>query len=61
MPTVFQHLPNLLAKVSSLHPTVHVSQGLMGLSLVMDIPSVWCKVHLYLTDTLYSLILELSS
>ncbi|XP_036857985.1 alpha-1,3-mannosyl-glycoprotein 4-beta-N-acetylglucosaminyltransferase B isoform X3 [Manis javanica] len=60
LPTVFHHLPHLLAKESSLQPAVRVSQGRTGVSVVMGIPSVRREVHSYLTDTLHSLISELS-
>lgn len=60
LPTVFHHLPHLLAKESSLQPAVRVGQGRTGVSVVMGIPSVRREVHSYLTDTLHSLISELS-
>ncbi|XP_032126105.1 alpha-1,3-mannosyl-glycoprotein 4-beta-N-acetylglucosaminyltransferase B isoform X1 [Sapajus apella] len=60
LPTVFHHLPHLLAKESSLQPAVRVGQGRTGVSVVMGIPSVRREVHSYLTDTLHSLIFELS-
>ncbi|XP_066134635.1 alpha-1,3-mannosyl-glycoprotein 4-beta-N-acetylglucosaminyltransferase B isoform X1 [Saccopteryx bilineata] len=61
LPTVFHHLPHLLAKESSLQPAVRVGQGRTGVSVVMGIPSVRREVHSYLTDTLHSLISELSA
>ncbi|XP_055287180.1 alpha-1,3-mannosyl-glycoprotein 4-beta-N-acetylglucosaminyltransferase B [Moschus berezovskii] len=60
LPTVFHHLPHLLAKESSLQPAVRVGQGRTGVSVVMGIPSVRREVHSYLTDTLHSLISELT-
>ncbi|EPQ06951.1 Alpha-1,3-mannosyl-glycoprotein 4-beta-N-acetylglucosaminyltransferase B [Myotis brandtii] len=60
LPTVFHHLPHLLAQESSLQPAVRVGQGRTGVSVVMGIPSVRREVHSYLTDTLHSLISELS-
>ncbi|XP_012515851.1 PREDICTED: alpha-1,3-mannosyl-glycoprotein 4-beta-N-acetylglucosaminyltransferase B isoform X1 [Propithecus coquereli] len=60
LPTVFHHLPHLLAKESSLQPAVRVGQGRTGVSVVMGIPSVRREVHSYLADTLHSLISELS-
>ncbi|XP_060053317.1 alpha-1,3-mannosyl-glycoprotein 4-beta-N-acetylglucosaminyltransferase B isoform X2 [Erinaceus europaeus] len=60
LPTIFHHLPHLLAKESSLLPAVRVGQGRTGVSVVMGIPSVRREVHSYLTDTLHSLISELS-
>ncbi|KAM9067536.1 alpha-1,3-mannosyl-glycoprotein 4-beta-N-acetylglucosaminyltransferase B isoform 8-T8 [Sarcophilus harrisii] len=61
LPTVFHHLPHLLSKESSLQPALHVGQGRTGVSIVMGIPSVRREVHSYLTDTLHSLISELSA
>ncbi|XP_050817520.1 alpha-1,3-mannosyl-glycoprotein 4-beta-N-acetylglucosaminyltransferase B isoform X1 [Gopherus flavomarginatus] len=60
LPTIFHHLPHLLSKESSLQPAVHVGQGRTGVSIVMGIPSVKREVHSYLTDTLNSLISELT-
>ncbi|EHA97912.1 Alpha-1,3-mannosyl-glycoprotein 4-beta-N-acetylglucosaminyltransferase B [Heterocephalus glaber] len=60
LPTVFYHLPHLLAKESRLQPAVLMGQGRTGVSVVMGIPSVRREVHSYLTDTLHSLISELS-
>ncbi|KAF5918114.1 hypothetical protein HPG69_018455 [Diceros bicornis minor] len=60
LPTVFHHLPHLLAKEGSLQPAVRVGQGRTGVSVVMGIPSVRREVHSYLTDTLHSLVSELS-
>uniref|UniRef100_A0AAY4BRE4 Alpha-1,3-mannosyl-glycoprotein 4-beta-N-acetylglucosaminyltransferase B n=1 Tax=Denticeps clupeoides TaxID=299321 RepID=A0AAY4BRE4_9TELE len=60
LPSVFHHLPHLLAKESSLQPAVHVGQGRTGVSIVMGVPSVKREVHSYLTDTLTSLMSELS-
>nr|XP_020854391.1 alpha-1,3-mannosyl-glycoprotein 4-beta-N-acetylglucosaminyltransferase B isoform X1 [Phascolarctos cinereus] len=61
LPTVFHHLPHLLSKESGLQPALHVGQGRTGVSIVMGIPSVRREVHSYLTDTLHSLISELSA
>ncbi|XP_074865393.1 alpha-1,3-mannosyl-glycoprotein 4-beta-N-acetylglucosaminyltransferase B isoform X2 [Carettochelys insculpta] len=60
LPTIFHHLPHLLSKENSLQPAVHVGQGRTGVSIVMGIPSVKREVHSYLTDTLNSLISELT-
>uniref|UniRef100_A0A8C3E480 Alpha-1,3-mannosyl-glycoprotein 4-beta-N-acetylglucosaminyltransferase B n=1 Tax=Corvus moneduloides TaxID=1196302 RepID=A0A8C3E480_CORMO len=60
LPTIFHHLPHLLSKENSLQPAVHVGQGRTGVSVVMGIPSVKREVHSYLTDTLNSLISELT-
>uniref|UniRef100_A0A8C9R3H1 Alpha-1,3-mannosyl-glycoprotein 4-beta-N-acetylglucosaminyltransferase B n=1 Tax=Scleropages formosus TaxID=113540 RepID=A0A8C9R3H1_SCLFO len=60
LPSIFHHLPHLLAKESSLQPAVHVGQGRTGVSIVMGVPSVKREVHSYLTDTLSSLMSELS-
>ncbi|KAJ8333026.1 hypothetical protein SKAU_G00419220 [Synaphobranchus kaupii] len=60
LPSIFHHLPHLLAKESSLQPAVHVGQGRTGVSIVMGVPSVKREVHTYLTDTLSSLVSELS-
>ncbi|OXB59430.1 hypothetical protein ASZ78_004789 [Callipepla squamata] len=60
LPTIFHHLPHLLSKENSLQPAVHVGQGRTGVSVVMGIPSVKREVHSYLTDTLSSLISELT-
>uniref|UniRef100_A0AAZ3PSR7 Alpha-1,3-mannosyl-glycoprotein 4-beta-N-acetylglucosaminyltransferase B n=1 Tax=Oncorhynchus tshawytscha TaxID=74940 RepID=A0AAZ3PSR7_ONCTS len=61
LPSIFHHLPHLLAKESSLQPAVHVGQGRTGVSIVMGVPSVKREVHSYLTDTLSSLMTELSA
>ncbi|KAK3565000.1 hypothetical protein QTP86_032509 [Hemibagrus guttatus] len=60
LPSIFHHLPHLLAKETSLQPAVHVGQGRTGVSIVMGVPSVKREVHSYLTDTLSSLMSELS-
>uniref|UniRef100_A0A9J7XMJ2 Alpha-1,3-mannosyl-glycoprotein 4-beta-N-acetylglucosaminyltransferase B n=1 Tax=Cyprinus carpio carpio TaxID=630221 RepID=A0A9J7XMJ2_CYPCA len=60
LPSIFHHLPHLLAKETSLQPAVHIGQGRTGVSIVMGVPSVKREVHSYLTDTLSSLMSELS-
>ncbi|ROK80943.1 Alpha-1,3-mannosyl-glycoprotein 4-beta-N-acetylglucosaminyltransferase B [Anabarilius grahami] len=60
LPSIFHHLPHLLAKETSLQPAVHIGQGRTGVSIVMGVPSVKREVHTYLTDTLTSLMSELS-
>uniref|UniRef100_A0A3B1KI87 Alpha-1,3-mannosyl-glycoprotein 4-beta-N-acetylglucosaminyltransferase B n=1 Tax=Astyanax mexicanus TaxID=7994 RepID=A0A3B1KI87_ASTMX len=60
LPSIFHHLPHLLAKETSLQPAVHIGQGRTGVSIVMGVPSVKREVHTYLTDTLSSLMSELS-
>uniref|UniRef100_A0A8C2IAR1 Alpha-1,3-mannosyl-glycoprotein 4-beta-N-acetylglucosaminyltransferase B n=1 Tax=Cyprinus carpio TaxID=7962 RepID=A0A8C2IAR1_CYPCA len=57
---IFHHLPHLLAKETSLQPAVHIGQGRTGVSIVLGVPSVKREVHSYLTDTLSSLMSELS-
>uniref|UniRef100_A0A673NP30 Alpha-1,3-mannosyl-glycoprotein 4-beta-N-acetylglucosaminyltransferase B-like n=1 Tax=Sinocyclocheilus rhinocerous TaxID=307959 RepID=A0A673NP30_9TELE len=59
LPSIFHHLPHLLAKETSLQPAVHIGQGRTGVSIVMGVPSVKREVHSYLTDTLSSLMSEL--
>ncbi|CAL8329054.1 unnamed protein product, partial [Gadus morhua 'NCC'] len=61
LPSIFHHLPHLLANEGSLQPAVHVGQGRTGVSIVMGVPSVKREVHSYLTDTLNSLMTELSA
>ncbi|KTG33347.1 hypothetical protein cypCar_00016391 [Cyprinus carpio] len=60
LPSIFHHLPHLLAKETSLQPAVHIGQGRTGVSIVLGVPSVKREVHSYLTDTLSSLMSELS-
>uniref|UniRef100_A0A8D3BVT9 Alpha-1,3-mannosyl-glycoprotein 4-beta-N-acetylglucosaminyltransferase B n=1 Tax=Scophthalmus maximus TaxID=52904 RepID=A0A8D3BVT9_SCOMX len=61
LPSIFHHLPHLLSKEDSLQPAVHLGQGRTGVSIVMGVPSVKREVHSYLTDTLSSLMSELSA
>uniref|UniRef100_A0A674NU36 Alpha-1,3-mannosyl-glycoprotein 4-beta-N-acetylglucosaminyltransferase B n=1 Tax=Takifugu rubripes TaxID=31033 RepID=A0A674NU36_TAKRU len=61
LPSIFHHLPHLLNRDDSLLPAVHVGQGRTGVSIVMGVPSVKREVHSYLTDTLSSLMSELSA
>uniref|UniRef100_A0A8C5DI45 Alpha-1,3-mannosyl-glycoprotein 4-beta-N-acetylglucosaminyltransferase B n=1 Tax=Gouania willdenowi TaxID=441366 RepID=A0A8C5DI45_GOUWI len=61
LPSIFHHLPHLLSREDSLQPAVHVGQGRTGVSIVMGVPSVKREVHSYLTDTLNSLMSELSA
>uniref|UniRef100_A0A671UD68 Alpha-1,3-mannosyl-glycoprotein 4-beta-N-acetylglucosaminyltransferase B n=1 Tax=Sparus aurata TaxID=8175 RepID=A0A671UD68_SPAAU len=61
LPSIFHHLPHLLNREDSLLPAVHVGQGRTGVSIVMGVPSVKREVHSYLTDTLSSLMSELSA
>ncbi|XP_078117518.1 alpha-1,3-mannosyl-glycoprotein 4-beta-N-acetylglucosaminyltransferase B [Sander vitreus] len=60
LPSIFHHLPHLLNREDSLQPAVHLGQGRTGVSIVMGVPSVKREVHSYLTDTLTSLMSELS-
>ncbi|XP_077954210.1 alpha-1,3-mannosyl-glycoprotein 4-beta-N-acetylglucosaminyltransferase B-like [Gasterosteus aculeatus] len=60
LPSIFHHLPHLLNREDSLQPAVHLGQGRTGVSIVMGVPSVKREVHSYLTDTLSSLMSELS-
>ncbi|XP_031732036.1 alpha-1,3-mannosyl-glycoprotein 4-beta-N-acetylglucosaminyltransferase B-like [Anarrhichthys ocellatus] len=60
LPSIFHHLPHLLNREDSLQPAVHLGQGRTGVSIVMGVPSVKREVHSYLTDTLNSLMSELS-
>ncbi|XP_024116203.1 alpha-1,3-mannosyl-glycoprotein 4-beta-N-acetylglucosaminyltransferase B [Oryzias melastigma] len=60
LPSIFHHLPHLLNREDSLQPAVHLGQGRTGVSVVMGVPSVKREVHSYLTDTLASLMSELS-
>uniref|UniRef100_H3AXD5 Alpha-1,3-mannosyl-glycoprotein 4-beta-N-acetylglucosaminyltransferase B n=1 Tax=Latimeria chalumnae TaxID=7897 RepID=H3AXD5_LATCH len=59
-PSIFHHLPHLIAKEDGLQPVVHLGQGRKGVSIALGIPSVKREVHSYLTDTLNSLISELN-
>ncbi|XP_075869775.1 alpha-1,3-mannosyl-glycoprotein 4-beta-N-acetylglucosaminyltransferase B [Nelusetta ayraudi] len=61
LPSIFHHLPHLLSRQDSLLPAVHVGQGRTGVSIVMGVPSVKREVHSYLSDTLSSLMSELSA
>uniref|UniRef100_A0AAX7SHZ6 Alpha-1,3-mannosyl-glycoprotein 4-beta-N-acetylglucosaminyltransferase B n=1 Tax=Astatotilapia calliptera TaxID=8154 RepID=A0AAX7SHZ6_ASTCA len=61
LPSIFHHLPHLLNREDSLQPAVHLGQGRTGVSIVMGVPSVKREVHSYLTDTLTSLMSELSA
>uniref|UniRef100_A0A3B4UM96 Alpha-1,3-mannosyl-glycoprotein 4-beta-N-acetylglucosaminyltransferase B n=1 Tax=Seriola dumerili TaxID=41447 RepID=A0A3B4UM96_SERDU len=61
LPSIFHHLPHLLNREDSLQPAVHLGQGRTGVSIVMGVPSVKREVHSYLTDTLSSLMSELSA
>ncbi|XP_045885969.1 alpha-1,3-mannosyl-glycoprotein 4-beta-N-acetylglucosaminyltransferase B [Micropterus dolomieu] len=61
LPSIFHHLPHLLNREDSLLPAVHLGQGRTGVSIVMGVPSVKREVHSYLTDTLSSLMSELSA
>nr|XP_043873730.1 alpha-1,3-mannosyl-glycoprotein 4-beta-N-acetylglucosaminyltransferase B [Solea senegalensis] len=61
LPSIFHHLPHLLNRDDSLQPSVHLGQGRTGVSMVMGVPSVKREVHSYLTDTLSSLMSELSA
>ncbi|XP_047196620.1 alpha-1,3-mannosyl-glycoprotein 4-beta-N-acetylglucosaminyltransferase B isoform X1 [Hippoglossus stenolepis] len=61
LPSVFHHLPHLLNREDSLQPAVHLGQGRTGVSIVMGVPSVKREVHSYLSDTLNSLMSELSA
>ncbi|XP_058506503.1 alpha-1,3-mannosyl-glycoprotein 4-beta-N-acetylglucosaminyltransferase B isoform X4 [Solea solea] len=61
LPSIFHHLPHLLNRDDSLQPSVHLGQGRTGVSMVMGVPSVKREVHSYLTDTLSSLMSELST
>ncbi|KAM3866919.1 LOW QUALITY PROTEIN: alpha-1,3-mannosyl-glycoprotein 4-beta-N-acetylglucosaminyltransferase B [Diretmus argenteus] len=61
LPSIFHHLPHLLNREDSLQPSVHLGQGRTGVSIVMGVPSVKREVHSYLTDTLSSLMSELSA
>ncbi|XP_017162528.1 alpha-1,3-mannosyl-glycoprotein 4-beta-N-acetylglucosaminyltransferase B, partial [Poecilia reticulata] len=60
LPSIFHHLPHLLSREDSLQPAIHLGQGRTGVSIVMGVPSVKREVHSYLTDTLSSLMSELS-
>ncbi|XP_054886924.1 alpha-1,3-mannosyl-glycoprotein 4-beta-N-acetylglucosaminyltransferase B [Poeciliopsis prolifica] len=66
LPSIFHHLPHLLSREDSLLPAIHLGQGRTGgkihrlLPIVMGVPSVKREVHSYLTDTLSSLMSELS-
>ncbi|KAK5605302.1 Alpha-1,3-mannosyl-glycoprotein 4-beta-N-acetylglucosaminyltransferase B [Crenichthys baileyi] len=60
LPSIFHHLPHLLNREDSLQPAIHLGQGRTGVSIVMGVPSVKREVHSYLTDTLSSLMSELS-
>lgn len=60
LPSILHHLPHLLNREDSLQPAVHLGQGRTGVSIVMGVPSVKREVHSYLTDTLSSLMSELS-
>uniref|UniRef100_A0AAV2KA50 Alpha-1,3-mannosyl-glycoprotein 4-beta-N-acetylglucosaminyltransferase B n=1 Tax=Knipowitschia caucasica TaxID=637954 RepID=A0AAV2KA50_KNICA len=59
LPSIFHHLPHL-QHPESLQPAVHVGQGRTGVSIVLGVPSVKREVHSYLSDTLTSLMSELS-
>ncbi|XP_061541079.1 alpha-1,3-mannosyl-glycoprotein 4-beta-N-acetylglucosaminyltransferase B isoform X4 [Phycodurus eques] len=61
LPSVLHHLPHLINREDSLQPAVHVGQGRTGVSIVMGVPSVRREVHSYLTDTLGSLMSQLSA
>ncbi|XP_072771006.1 alpha-1,3-mannosyl-glycoprotein 4-beta-N-acetylglucosaminyltransferase B isoform X2 [Nerophis lumbriciformis] len=61
LPSVLHHLPHLIHREDSLQPAVHVGQGRTGVSIVMGVPSVKREVHSYLTDTLNSLMSQLSA
>uniref|UniRef100_A0A8C6TNP5 Alpha-1,3-mannosyl-glycoprotein 4-beta-N-acetylglucosaminyltransferase B n=1 Tax=Neogobius melanostomus TaxID=47308 RepID=A0A8C6TNP5_9GOBI len=59
LPSILHHLPHL-QHPESLQPAVLVGQGRTGVSMVLGVPSVKREVHLYLPDTLTSLMSELS-
>ncbi|KAK7916230.1 hypothetical protein WMY93_011991 [Mugilogobius chulae] len=59
LPSIFHHLPHL-QHPESLQPAVHLGQGRTGVSMVLGVPSVKREVHSYLSDTLTSLMSELS-
>ncbi|XP_054648362.1 alpha-1,3-mannosyl-glycoprotein 4-beta-N-acetylglucosaminyltransferase B isoform X2 [Dunckerocampus dactyliophorus] len=61
LPSVLHHLPHLIHWEDSLQPDMHVGQGRTGVSIVMGVPSVKREVHSYLTDTLNSLMSQLSA
>uniref|UniRef100_A0A3Q2XD31 Alpha-1,3-mannosyl-glycoprotein 4-beta-N-acetylglucosaminyltransferase B n=1 Tax=Hippocampus comes TaxID=109280 RepID=A0A3Q2XD31_HIPCM len=61
LPSVLHHLPHLINREDSLQPAIHVGQGRTGVSIVMGVPSVKREVHSYLTDTLNSLMSQLSA
>ncbi|KAM9795482.1 alpha-1,3-mannosyl-glycoprotein 4-beta-N-acetylglucosaminyltransferase B [Neosynchiropus ocellatus] len=60
LPSIFHHLPHLMNQEDSLQPAVHLGMRRSGVSIVMGVPSVKRKVHSYLTDTLMSLMSQLS-
>uniref|UniRef100_A0A4W3HET9 Alpha-1,3-mannosyl-glycoprotein 4-beta-N-acetylglucosaminyltransferase B n=1 Tax=Callorhinchus milii TaxID=7868 RepID=A0A4W3HET9_CALMI len=60
LPSIFHHLPHLLARENSFQPSVYLGQRRTGVSIVMGVPTVRREVHTYLVDTLNSLIYELS-
>ncbi|XP_061690095.1 alpha-1,3-mannosyl-glycoprotein 4-beta-N-acetylglucosaminyltransferase B isoform X3 [Syngnathoides biaculeatus] len=61
LPSVLHHLPHLGDSEDGLLPAVHVGQGRAGVSIVMGVPSVRREVRSYLTDTLGSLVSQLSA
>ncbi|XP_077466588.1 alpha-1,3-mannosyl-glycoprotein 4-beta-N-acetylglucosaminyltransferase B [Stigmatopora argus] len=61
LPSVLHHLPHLINREDSLQPSIHVGQRRSGVSIVMGVPSVKREVHSYLTDTLQSLMSQLSA
>uniref|UniRef100_A0A3P9KNL1 Alpha-1,3-mannosyl-glycoprotein 4-beta-N-acetylglucosaminyltransferase A n=1 Tax=Oryzias latipes TaxID=8090 RepID=A0A3P9KNL1_ORYLA len=60
VPNIYHHLPHLLNNEGSLHPAVQVGLGRTGVTMVMGIPTVKRKVKSYLSETLRSLIDELT-
>ncbi|XP_067882927.1 alpha-1,3-mannosyl-glycoprotein 4-beta-N-acetylglucosaminyltransferase B-like [Heterodontus francisci] len=60
LPSIFHHLPHLLAREDSFQPSVYLGQRRTGVSIVMGVPTVKREVHSYLIDTLNSLIYELT-
>ncbi|XP_061419895.1 alpha-1,3-mannosyl-glycoprotein 4-beta-N-acetylglucosaminyltransferase B-like [Lethenteron reissneri] len=58
---IFYYLPHLLLPPGrGLAPAVHLTQGRMGVSVVLGVPTVRRAVQTYLMDTLASLTQELS-
>ncbi|KAM9740910.1 alpha-1,3-mannosyl-glycoprotein 4-beta-N-acetylglucosaminyltransferase B [Menidia menidia] len=60
LPSIFHHLPHLLSREDSLQPALHLGQGRTGVSIVLGVPSVRREARSYLSDTLSSLMSELS-